>query len=231
MNTVYPAIETTDFVLIGKSSIKGKRLCLHPVKNETIGAEIPFAKDTAKQIFAELIEKEEAYIPKEFEGLIPPHIIYAKDNPTFGVSLIWTVKKQKKHLVFSDNISNDLLKSDTYSLPTILFSFSKNTLKVFAISDDIDNINEDTELFTSPFFNVYENGSVCMGNVDTSRAKNFKTFNKTQSYLESVFFKSYFTHSNNKEKITEEYILQNKNQNVWNKKNLFTTNLTLKNLL
>lgn len=230
MSVVDPAIETTDFVLIGKSSIRGNRLCLHKVKNEKIGAETPFLKETAQKIFAQFSEYKEEHKPKIFEGLIPKNIILANDTATNGLAIIWTVEKQYKKLSFGSDCKKEGLNFDYYSIPKLLFYFKNSHLWVYAISDDTTFIDENTPLFKAPFYNVYENGSICMGNVNLQKAKKFLSFNKIQVYLENVFFQSFFTHSNDKA-ITVDYILKNQNAKFWNKKNLFSTELTIKTIL
>lgn len=222
------SIETTDFVLIGKSSLNGKRLSFHKVENEIIGAEIPFLESVAKNIFSLFNTADEKYNVKTFEGLIPTSILFASDSQEKGTHLVWHVKKHLRKLSFSEDCK---IANETYSLPNLIFSFKKGKLAVYAL-DDADSIfiNENTSLYMAPFYNTYSDGRVCMGNVDLIKTKSFLSFEKTVTYLENVFFTSVFTHSNN-DLIKKDYLLKNYNQATWNKKNLFLTPLTLKNLL
>ena len=223
------SIESTEFVLIGKSSLKGKRLSFHTVENEMIGAEIPFLESVAKNIFSLFNTADDNYHVKTFEGLIPTSILFARDCQEKGTHLIWHVKKQLRKLSFSEKCK---ITSETYSIPHLVFSFKNGNLAVYAV-DDVDSIsiNENTPLYNAPFYNTYADGKICMGNVDLKKANSFLSFEKTVTYLENVFFNSVFTHSNN-ELITRDYLIKNYNTGTWNKKNLFkSSSLILKNLL
>lgn len=231
MTTLYtPSEEVTEFVLIGKAINDRKRICLHPVKNERIGAEIPFTKDSAKKIFS--LFSDYKYEQKVFEGLIPKEIIYAKDNHDKGLKMIWIVKKSNRKLFFSEQNKEDGLISENYNLPTLIFKYSDRKLFVYAICDaNSNNINQDTELFHAPFYNVNGNGAVCMGNVNLNKVQKFKTFDKCKEFLESSFFNSYFTHSNFGEKITPEYLQKIKNEKIFNIQNLIKTGQNLNSIL
>lgn len=209
--------ETTEFVLIGKSTKSGnKRLAFHPVRDEKVCEEIPFLKETAQNIFSIFNDLE--YNPKRFEGLIPNNIIFAQDSKKNGLKLAWTLKSCAKYLVFSDDYKH---LTGAYNLPTLLFYYCKKGLKVFAITDqDSKKINGETPLYHAPFFNVNSSGNVCMGNVNLSLVKDLLTFEKAQKYIEDSFFHSQFTHSNFKELVSEEYLLINKNNRSWTKKEL-----------
>lgn len=231
MNDLYtPSEEITEFVLIGKKINNHKRLCLHPVVNEKVGAEVPFTTESAKQIFA--LFSEYKYEQKVFENLIPKEIIYAKDSPEKGLELKWIVKKSKREIYYSKDNNEKGLESKAYNLPTLLFKYSKKKLYVFALSDiDVDNINQDTLLYHAPLFNISNNGAVCMGNVNLSKVEKFRTFDKCKEFLERLFFNSYFTHSNNEKLINTAYLLKIKEDVFFNSHNLIKTNLNLNNIL
>ena len=227
MKPYTPQIEVTEFVLIGKNSSIGKRICLHPVKNEVLGAEIPFTKESAKKIFS-LFENYK-YEKKDFEGLIPNEIIYAKDSINKGLQLVWSVKKGNRKLFYSEENEKQGLLTKEYLLPTLIFKYSNKSLSVFAIVDN-ERINADSELYQAPFFNVNSYGNVCMGNVNINLVEKFKTFDKCKDFLENSFFNSFFTHSNS-DNINKEYLLSLEMNKVFNNKNLIKTNYNLTSIL
>ena len=230
INLYTPSQEITEFVLIGKAIQKNKRICLHEVVDEKIGAEIPFTLESAQKIFSMFSEYK--YEHKVFEGLIPKDIIYAKDSKEKGVQLVWIVPKAKRKLFFSEDNKNDELISEEYNIPTLVFKYSRKSLSVYAVCDaNANNITQDTELFQAPFYNVSEQGFVCMGNVNINKVSKFKTFDKCKEFLETSFFNSYFTHSNNEKIITPEYLLKIKNEKIFNTQNLFKTKLNLNSIL
>jgi len=78
------------------------------------------------------------------------------------------------------------------SIPPLLWKASKNTLWIFAM-DTKSEINEQTQLYCAPFFNLYADGRVCMGTV----AVNIKSDCPLEEFTalwERYFFKSYFSH-------------------------------------
>lgn len=52
-------------------------------------------------------------------------------------------------------------------VPPLLWLANKQNLVIFALASD-RRPTEKTMLYHAPFFNVYDNGSVCMGTVDVN---------------------------------------------------------------
>jgi PRTRC genetic system protein B len=185
-----PTTVTTDFALIGKSCGERKFLELHNITNGNIGAQIPFSKKTAQRIFS--LFDSEKYVSKSFKSFIPDNVILAKDNPTDGLHLIWSVKSTVRTLYFSNSSS---IETGLYPIPNLIFRYYKNVLQVLATNARTIDMN--TVLFHAPFFNVYISGNICMGNVNVRGIERFESFDTTLEYLENAFFNSVFTHSNN----------------------------------
>jgi PRTRC genetic system protein B len=78
----------------------------------------------------------------------------------------------------------------------MLWYASKSSLTVFALASG-KRPTEKTKLYHAPFFNVYENGNVCMGTVDV-RIKNSASLEELTSAWENYFFNSNFSHLMNK---------------------------------
>lgn len=197
-----------------------------PINNNTISAEIPFSNccliDLKKCVNTiNSMEKKEL----SFKGIIPKNIIYYKSK-----NIIWYVNSSKKYLYFSKSLS---LKNGYYHLPRLLFAFINNKLSVFALKKG--QIEETTKLFNAPFLNVYENGSICMGNVKTN-ISNFSYIENAIQYLESAFFKSVFTHTNHNAIIEGNIIeyfkeLKEKNINFDTDKLILNQTKNIENLL
>lgn len=218
---------STDFVILGKSANSNKYLTMHNVRNGRIAEEVPFTKKTAMAVFG--VFEDFAFTPKSFSGIIPQSIIHARDTPTDGLQLVWTVKKGTRKLMFSPNTG---IENGGYTVPCLVFKYGKHGLSVFAIADgDCNNINEFTPLYHAPFFNVYNHGGICMGNVKLNKTEKLSTFDVCASFLENAFFNSIFTHSNNREIINARDITENRRVNRWNTKNLTPFNRTLKEII
>lgn len=217
----------TEFVILGKTYENNNYLTMHNVRNGKIGEEVPFTKKTAMGIFS--IFEEYAYIPKQFSGIVPKNIIYARDTPTQGLQLTWTVKSTKKKLMFSPSTG---LSNGMYSIPSLVFNYKKSCFSVYAICDsDYTKINEYTVLYHAPFLNVFNQGNICMGNVRLGKIENLSTFEACTSFLESAFFNSIFTHSNNRNVVSSKSVEQEKDATRWNTNNLHPTQKTIKSII
>jgi len=195
------------FCLIGYANNKNEfsDLKYYPIKNNEFQAEIPFTNDCLHQLkkASEIIDTTEK---KEltFKGLIPKNIIFFKKK-----DLIWTIEPSQKYLYFSKKI---VLNDNYYHLPKLLFAYIDSELHIYALKSN-DEINETIILYNAPFLNVNAKGAVCMGNVNTKIDK-FSFVENAIQYLENVFFKSIFTHTNHNKIINGnivEYYQQQKN--------------------
>ena len=103
------------------------------------------------------------------------------------------------------------------NIPPLLWVANKQNLKIFALESD-ERPDENTPIFHAPFFNVYENGNVCMGTVDV-KIKNSTTLEEFTESWENYFFNSYFSHLMNSHNPIKGNCV-----NLW--KNLIETNET-----
>ena len=76
-----------------------------------------------------------------------------------------------------------------FLIPTLVFKIQENVLYVYAAKTD--NVDANTKLFKAPFHNVYDDGSICMGN---AKIKKSFEINKIMKNYEDAFFLSKFTH-------------------------------------
>ena len=163
------------------------------------------------------------------KGILPTNILHI--NPSEKGTVLWYTKAQHRQLYFVDGLG---IPSGKAQVPPMLWFANKNSLSVFALSSD-RRPTEKTLLHYAPFFNVYENGNVCMGtvNIDIQNSASVEEFIKA---WESYFFNSYFSH------LLGEYNTINGNcVTIWKdligtdkafpKEVLKPNNKTLKNLL
>lgn len=173
-------------------------------------------------------EKNKAFLKPI--GILPTNILHINPNPEKG-SVIWYTKAQQRQLYFVDSLQ---IPNRIAQVPPMLWKANKNSLSVFALAND-RRPNEKTKLYHTPYFNIYEDGKVCMGTVSVDIKKSASVEEFIQAW-EHYFFNSYFSH-----------LLDNHNPikgnciNLWkdliNKGNPFPkevlkpNNKTLKNLL
>jgi len=121
------------------------------------------------------------------KGLMPTKVLYLKpENAPF---VVWKTPAQRVKLLFTSSLG---LENGDYPVPALVWKAGKNSMSVFAVQDDTD-FNLTTPLYHAPFFNTYENGSVCMGNVSLKMPKDCP-LEDFMSIWEQAFFNSYFSH-------------------------------------
>ena len=130
-------------------------------------------------------EKDRSFL--QSKEILPTHIL--RLNPSENGSVIWYTKAGKRQLYFSENLE---IPNGTAEVPALIWLANKRSLKIFALSSN-RRPTEKTSLFYAPFFNVYENGNVCMGTViiDIQNSASVEEF--TEKW-EAYFFNSYFSH-------------------------------------
>ena len=189
----------------------------------------PLSEREAKILAKSLnTEKERSKAFLKSESILPINVLYI--NPTEKGSVIWYTKARKTKLFFTESLE---IPNGTASIPAMLWVAFKQNLTVFSLTSD-KRPTEKTILYHAPFFNVYENGSVCMGtvNVDIKNSVSVEEFIKA---WEDYFFNSKFSHLNNHNPTNGNCV------NMWKelvdtgksfpKEILKKTNKTLKNIL
>jgi PRTRC genetic system protein B len=130
-------------------------------------------------------EKGKTFLKQK--GILPTHILNI--NPSQNGSVIWYTKAQQRQMYFVKNLE---ISNGTAEVPAMLWYADKENLSVFALTSD-NRPTEKTPLYYAPFFNVYEDGNVCMGTVDV-HIKNSASVEEFTKAWEDYFFNSYFSH-------------------------------------
>ena len=130
-------------------------------------------------------EKNKAFLKPK--GILPTNILHI--NSSEKGTVLWYTKAQQRQLYFVNGLG---IPNGKAKVPPMLWLANKNSLSVFALSSDRRPI-EKTPLHYAPFFNVYENGNVCMGtvNIDIQNSASVEEFIQAWG---SYFFNSYFSH-------------------------------------
>lgn len=131
-------------------------------------------------------EKNKAFLKPK--GILPTNVLYI--NPTENGSVLWYTKAQKRQLYFVDSLG---IPNGIAKVPPMIWFASKSSLAVFALAND-RRPTERTPLYHAPFFNIYENGNVCMGTVSID-IKNSASVEEFIQAWEHYFFDSYFSHA------------------------------------
>lgn len=163
-------------------------------------------------------------------GILPTNILHLNPSEEKG-TVIWYTKAQQKQLFFVDGLQ---IPNGKAYVPPMVWKASKNSLSVYALSSD-RRPTENSKLHYTPFFNIYEDGKVCMGtvNIDIKKSASVEEFVHA---WEHHFFNSYFSHLlGNHNPIKGNCVEVWKNligtDKPFPKEVLKTNNKTLKNLL
>ena len=82
-----------------------------------------------------------------------------------GAAILWWTPGIPRRVFFTKETR---LRSGAYPLPATLFLVVNRTLHTWALSTTV-RPEPATPIYHSPFFNVYEGGSCCMGNIELPR--------------------------------------------------------------
>ena len=156
----------------------GRPINAHPLTEREAGA-------LAKALMTEK-QKQTAFLKSG--GILPTNILHIHPSRDKG-SVIWYTKSQKRPLYFIEGLG---IPSGQGFVPPMVWQASKNSLRVFALLSN-RRPTEKTPLYYAPFFNIYEDGRVCMGSVSIEIKESACVEEFTKAW-EDYFFNSYFSH-------------------------------------
>lgn len=121
-------------------------------------------------------------------GLLSDRVLYV-DRSGDGYA-IWYTPEMRKHLIFKSDLG--IPDGEAY-LPPLLWKASKSGLSLWALASN-DRPNLETTLYHAPFFNLYSDGRVCMGDVNIKFSLNID-LDDFMLQWEKLYFGSAFSHS------------------------------------
>ena len=149
-----------------------------------MGAGRPLSKKCIAEIITALAEDNDE-IEKGFHGVIPKTLIYA-DTTTGHTKLVWYNPPSERNMFFVEALG---IPEGKIKLPGILYVVENNTLSVFAFKGKSPN----NRLYNAPFFNIYQNGKVCLGSAKAKKPSRL-TYVEAIEYWEKLFWSSEFSH-------------------------------------
>lgn len=131
-------------------------------------------------------EKNNAFLRSK--GVLPSNILHINHRGE-NASVVWFSKSQQRQLHFVNNLE---IPSGKAFVPSMVWKATKNNLSVYALASD-RRPKENTKLHYAPFFNIHQDGKVCMGTVNIE-IKNSASVEEFITQWENYFFGSYFSH-------------------------------------
>ncbi len=154
----------------------------HEIKNGKMGAGKPASTETLQKIKL-LFEDVDDKVYQTIQGQIPRNLLYINSDKTNPVLVFYTpVQKVKLH--FSKSLK---ITSKEYFVPKLLWIFNAGEISIYALRTSTLK----SKIYHAPFFNIYQDGRVCMGNVEIQ--KSFSDISKTIEIIQNYFFNSQFT--------------------------------------
>lgn len=121
------------------------------------------------------------------KALLPRNVLHL--NTMRNGFAIWYTPAMPVNLYFKNDLGID---DGIAYLPPLVWKGSKEGLYVYAIAkNQLPTL--DTPLCYAPFFNIYEDGKVCMGNVNVS-FDNIASLEEFMAQWQALFFNSKFSH-------------------------------------
>ncbi len=121
-------------------------------------------------------------------GLFPDNLLYLNSEKSGLV--LWHSRAKKVNLFFKADLG---IADGIAEIPPMLWLASRDTLQVWALKSD-ERPTQKSVLYHAPFFNVYDSGAVCMGNVK-KQIPNDCSLCEFINLWEKFFFNSTFSHT------------------------------------
>lgn len=121
-----------------------------------------------------------------FTGFIPHRLLFVGPS-----TLIWWTPPSMRQVWFKDSKGKIGTRTGVTPHPGLVFAVAGGRWYVWAVKGGL-RPDAETDLYQAPYFNVWENGQICTGNVDLPKSFGLDTI---EGY-EHAFFGSNFTHPN-----------------------------------
>lgn len=124
-------------------------------------------------------------------GMIPENLLSFKTLPGGNYRMVWYRPAEIRVLHFAAQLK---LSTGKGWVPAMVYVADRRGLDVYALKTNM-RPKETTKLCLAPFFNVNDDGDVCLGNAVVKKPVE-KTYGAYMKYWEDLFWLSEFTHTN-----------------------------------
>lgn len=161
----------------------------HPIENGKMGAGAPLTEDIIIEIAESFSSKSKSII--YHKGLLPANVLQFDNRIGFN-NIAWYRLPEKRQMFFVKDLH---IPSGVISVPGLIYQLKENEISVHSFKGN-KAPKANTKLFRAPFFNVYQDNSVCMGNAKVRKPSQL-TLENIIKYWEDKFWLSEFSHVNN----------------------------------
>lgn len=121
------------------------------------------------------------------KGILPKNLLYLSGGDKGNGCAIWHTHVQTRSLFFR---GLDIPDGEA-NVPPLVWRATKDRLQVWALKNN--RVTAETPLYRAPFFNLYRDATVCMGNVDIE-ADSTDCLERFMAFWEQAFWNSAFSH-------------------------------------
>lgn len=171
----------------GTKYYRGSNYYLEKREINTVGgkfvlnAPVPLAADVLKNIAMTYMKKNNFNM--DFGGLLAEHLLYGSNTPGKTI-VMWYRPASKKRLNFSKALK--IKDGCVVEIPAILYLVINDNLYLYALANNNRPVLN-SKLYKAPFYNIYEDGNVCLGTAKVGKQKE-KTFEKEAERFERAFY-------------------------------------------
>lgn len=151
------------------------------IVNGKMATGIPLTEKCLTDIFDTISSEDSDTI----HGLIPNNLLYA-DGRCGREKYVWYNKPEKRSVFFNKEAG---VPDGEMWVPGLVYVASATSLSVFAFKGK----KPKNKLFTAPFFNIYNDGRVCLGSAKVDKPSEL-TYQSIIQYWEKMFWASEFVH-------------------------------------
>ncbi len=173
----------------------------------------PLLQETIQSMVSVFFEENKER--QRFTGMFPENLLQFQELPGGKYKMVWYQPAQKKVLHFAKELK---LPSEETWVPAIIYATDSRNLDVFALKSNARPTDK-TKIYRAPFYNLNENGDVCLGNAKVKKPTD-RTYQSIMKYWEDLFWLSEFTHVNGSKAVKTDIA------KVW--KQLLTSKCTIK---
>lgn len=145
-------------------------------------------KPVSKKFISALVKYFKAENEVTPHGSIPENMLWA-DSRMGHERYVWWNPPRKRPMFFEKHIK---MPDGDYNMPGIVYVAEGNNLRVFCFKGKKPQMK--APLLLGPFYNYYENGSVCLGSARKEWPKDI-TWQAILDHFETVFWASINSHS------------------------------------
>ncbi len=158
---------------------------LHEVIHESEGARLGEGQLATPQLLIDLMVRLGKSVPTE---ILPERVLVRTAE-----TIVWWTPARERIMFFSDRGGDAALQrmnAKRYPHPPLVFKASGSHLWIRALPRN-ERPGANTKMHMAPYWNCYENGTVCTGSMNIPREKSVAAIDS----WEQSFFSSEFTHA------------------------------------